>query len=191
MAPKVYLKLICVCVCFKALSVWRGSNQRATFWHFQGRSRSLTHIDNLDPAMILRAEDMDSKSEPDTSHDQLLYVPNAGTGSSESRDARRKKLTRSQVTDLGMAWPFFCHASSSCRLTWQVFKELGFQSFHNPSSNSITLQHRSMWAYINLIPNVCFCSQVSSNEFYSVSFEGELGAGIEEFLPVTHGTSLR
>ena len=63
--------------------------------YVQGRSRSLTHIDNLDPAMLLRNEDMDSRSEPDTSHDQLLYVP----PSAETRESRRKKLARSQVRE--------------------------------------------------------------------------------------------
>lgn len=68
------------------------SNACNNWIKFQGRSRSLTHIDNLDPAMLLRNEDMDSKSEPDTSAD-LLFVP----GPTESRESRRKKLARSQV----------------------------------------------------------------------------------------------
>ncbi|XP_067005921.2 pleckstrin homology domain-containing family G member 5 isoform X2 [Anabrus simplex] len=58
-----------------------------------GRSRSLTHIDALDTgSMLVKNQDMDSRSEPDTTHDRLI-VPVA-----EPPHVRRQKLARSQVS---------------------------------------------------------------------------------------------
>ncbi|XP_046396521.1 uncharacterized protein LOC124163575 isoform X2 [Ischnura elegans] len=133
----------------------------------EGRSRSLTHIDSLDPSMLVKAaaavacSSKGGPSDPDDPTMPLLLDNNGGSGVGVLGPSKRLSGSaelpapndRLYVPGGGGAW--------------------------NGGSQDSKMRRQKLTR-----------SQVSSSEYFSVSFECLEDPGPEEFVPATKGTTL-